>query len=220
MWNLKVAAVSILFAAMCGPRPAMAQNVPASNAEIVALSRAAEEGDQKALAQLRSLAERGEAYAQLTLGAVYTNSPGMRDFSEAAKWSLAAATQGEPIAQVNIGGAYQRGDGVEQDLGKAIFWFQMAADQGHWMGAGSLGLLYRGTRDAPVDLVQAYRWFTVASTILDETGRPELRQMIFDKREQIVRNMTVTEVADAERLAAAWKRRDWSDLEPRLDELR
>ncbi len=209
----------IIFALFCSGL-APAQSVPISEAEIRALSAAVHEGDQDELDQMRALAESGESYAQLALGAAYANEPNMRDFAESAKWSLAAARQGSSIAQVNIGDAYAHGRGVEQDREKAIFWLQMAADQGEWMGAGSLGDLYRGDRrDAPGDFVHAYQWYTVGARILAEAGRPEIRKTMLERRGLIARSMTMPQIAEAEGLAAQWVRREWRDLEPRLGEL-
>lgn len=44
---------------------------------------------------------------------------------------IKAAEQGGLESQNNVGLAYERGDGVEQDPFQALVWFKRAADHGH-----------------------------------------------------------------------------------------
>ena len=48
----------------------------------------------------------------------------------AARWFRAAAEQGDPVGQLNLGDLYSRGLGVERDLVEAYVWFSRAAAQG------------------------------------------------------------------------------------------
>ena len=41
-----------------------------------------------------------------------------------------SAEQGNAYAQSNLGGFYERGEGVEKDLNKACEWYQKSAEQG------------------------------------------------------------------------------------------
>jgi TPR repeat protein len=159
------------------------------------------------------------AEAQLMLASTYANVPELRDPAESAKWYMAAAVQGLPIAQGSIGHCYASGRGVEKDLEKARFWLQLAADQGQWLGAGTLGDLYRGDRRGePGDYVQAYRWYTVGARVLAEAGRKDILESMFARRSQIAERMRMEQIAEAEALAAQWVRRDWSELESRLEQ--
>lgn len=49
---------------------------------------------------------------------------------EAVKWFQKAASQGDSIAQLNLGIMYQEGKGIEKSLPDAVTWFQKAAAQG------------------------------------------------------------------------------------------
>ncbi len=52
-----------------------------------------------ALREFRSLAERGDTYAQFILGFMYTQGQGVtQDYAQAAKWYRKAADQGDPFA--------------------------------------------------------------------------------------------------------------------------
>src|SRR5882672_7437271 len=72
-----------------------------------------ERGDHEvALQSYRSLAEQGDALAQIKLGSIYADGKGVtRDYSEAVKWFRRAANQGNARAQFNIGTMYEHGQG-------------------------------------------------------------------------------------------------------------
>jgi len=227
MWTLRLFVVSVALLALSCGRPAPKPDVQISEAAaspqksaIEVLSSAARKGDQEALGQLRILAEGGVAEAQITLASAHANVPELRDHSESARWYLAAALQGLPIAQASIGGCYAHGRGVEKDLEKAVFWLKLSADQGQWLGLAMLGDLYRGERRGDAgDFVQAYRWYTVGAKVLTEMGRDDILETMLARRSTVVGQMTAEQIAEAEGLAADWVRQDWSELESRLEEL-
>lgn len=90
--------------------------------------RAALSGDHAAAFRVwQSLAEKGDARSQASLGILYTKGQGVaRDVTEAAKWLRRAAEQGDAGAQVNLGIAYFQGDGVAANPVKALTWFTIA----------------------------------------------------------------------------------------------
>ena len=209
----------LLVGLSCGVPTAQTEAEPATS-QANTLANAARDGDVEALDQLRTLAEGGAADAQVRLASIYANNAELRDYTESAKWYLAAALQGNAVAQVSIGGAYADGRGVEQDLENAEFWLRIAADQGHWLGSGLLGDLHRGSHPSrPGDFVQAYRWYTVGAMILAEIGREDILEGMLMRRSRIAERMTPEEIAEAEELAAGWVRKEWSELESRLGEL-
>jgi TPR repeat protein len=53
---------------------------------------------------------------------------------EALRWFIAAAEQGHPVAQVNLGQMYENGHGVPLNYIEAYKWFSLAADQGFRSG--------------------------------------------------------------------------------------
>ncbi len=81
-----------------------------------------------ALAELRSLAEAGQAEAQYQLGLMYDEGYGVEYGDvEATAWFRRAAEQGMPEAQFNLGQSYASGVGVVDDPVHAHKWFNIAA---------------------------------------------------------------------------------------------
>lgn len=76
---------------------------------------------------MEARATRGEADAQLWLGNYYVG----KDMFEAVSWWQAAAEQGNPQAQYNLGVAYKRGGVLPKDDDKAEEWWRKAAEGGH-----------------------------------------------------------------------------------------
>jgi TPR repeat protein len=110
--------------------------------------KAYERGDYvAALRELRPLAKKGDAAAQLNLGNMYLLGQGVpQDYGEAVNWFRRAAEQpdgkAQHLAQINLGNLYFNGLGVRQDYLEAAKWYRMAADQGDAEAQGNLGLMY------------------------------------------------------------------------------
>ena len=66
-----------------------------------------------------------------------------RNPAEAARWWLAAADQGLPQAQYNLGVLYEQGQGVTADYQEAAKWYGLAAAQGDRNAADRLAELKR-----------------------------------------------------------------------------
>ena len=111
-----------------------------------------------ALQLFTDLANRGMAEAQINLGMMFERGQGvLQNFDEAIKWYQLAASQGltkaqeklnllvskAAAAQVNfgLGVAFEKGQGVPQDIMEAIRWYQLAADQGLIKAQEKLNLL-------------------------------------------------------------------------------
>ncbi|MBT5968598.1 MAG: sel1 repeat family protein [Nitrospina sp.] len=111
-----------------------------------------------ALQLFTDLANRGMAEAQINLGMMFESGQGvLQNFDEAIKWYQLAASQGlikaqeklnllvskAAAAQVNfgLGVAFEKGQGVPQDIMEAIRWYQLAADQGLIKAQEKLNLL-------------------------------------------------------------------------------
>ena len=79
-------------------------------------------------------AEKGDAYAQCSLGECYYYGDGIpQDFTEAEKCYQMSAKQGYIGAQYRLGDFFFYGNGVAQDLGKSLEWYRKAALQGFEM---------------------------------------------------------------------------------------
>jgi TPR repeat protein len=97
----------------------------------------------------RSLAEEGEARAQLRLAMMYDIGNGVaQDIVEAVRWYGRAAEQGLPAAQAAIGTAYARGEAVSLDYTLADMWLTLAASR--------LGGVVRAGVNRRLNMVQSY----------------------------------------------------------------
>lgn len=90
------------------------------------------------LPALEAKAKRGDVVAQTTLGWAYLLGKGQQDGRgiprsnpKMLSWTKAAAKQGYPVAQNNLGAIYMDGIGVKSDYPQAQRYFKLAADQGY-----------------------------------------------------------------------------------------
>ena len=120
-----------------------------------------------------------------------------RDNKEASKWYRAAADQGEPQSQTNLGSMYAHGEGVPQSYAEAAKWFRLAANQGLAKAQLNLGMFYVNGLGVRKNKVQAYLWFELAAQ------RGELDGGL--AQQAIATEMTQGEIALAEMLARNWK---------------
>ena len=112
------------------------------------------------IAQLRVLAERGDADAQSELGVRYAAGRGVeRDYGEAVTWYRRAAEQGHAHGQTSLGAMYGTGRGVSKDDAEAVRWYRRAAEQGFARAQSWLGDMYRTGRGVGRDYAEAVRWF-------------------------------------------------------------
>ncbi len=88
--------------------------------------------DVTAIKEIRPLAERGNAQAQMLLGYIYLKGRGVpKDDNQAVAWYRKAADQGDAEAQFNLGFMYFNGRGVSKDGMLAYFWFLLSSTQGY-----------------------------------------------------------------------------------------
>ena len=119
---------------------------------------------ERGLVILRNAAEKGNADAQFTLGAIYagcrydakepyfkdendkyahTMLGGRIDLKRAAYWYTLAANQGHGSALNNLGNAYRKGAGVERNYVKATELIRKAAEQGDPYAQLNYGDMFR-----------------------------------------------------------------------------
>ncbi len=93
----------------------------------------------KSLAELRKVADQGDADGQWQMGVRYHNGEGVpQDDAEAMRWFQRAAEQGNVAAQSALGSYYWAGRGVPEDLSQAYFWSVIALAQGDDNSKGRL----------------------------------------------------------------------------------
>ena len=74
-----------------------------------------------------------------------------KDYTDAMKYYLMAANQGDASAQYNVAWLYDNGDGVTQDYGQALQWYLKSANQGDRDAQNNLGELYYYGHGTSVD---------------------------------------------------------------------
>ncbi len=120
------AAVMAMIAALGAGIAAIGPRAVADESEARA---ALQKGDyDKAIAELKPLAEKGEASAQYLLAETYFGGHG-GTMMEALKWMTAAADQGYAQAQARLGLIYGTGKGVATNYEEAYRWFSLAAER-------------------------------------------------------------------------------------------
>jgi TPR repeat protein len=73
------------------------------------------------------------------------------------------AQAGDPVAQLNLGRAYDDGNGVSQSDSKAVKWYRAAAEQGNATAQNNLGLMFRSGRGVQQDKAEALNWYHKAA---------------------------------------------------------
>ena len=74
-----------------------------------------------------------------------------------------AAEQGDAGAQYELGGMYNRGDGMARDAAEAAKWFRKAAETGNADAQYELGTIYQWSSVALKDSVEAEKWWRKAA---------------------------------------------------------
>ena len=146
---------------------------------------------------------------------MYTNGEGVQqDDTEAALWYRQAANQGFARAQSALGFLYNFGRGVPQDYAQAATWYRKAAEQGDAYGQASLGLMYELGDGLPQNYVLAHMWFSLAAahSHADFADYGNMADIMYeatksnaDMRDELAKQMTPEQIAEAQRLAREWK---------------
>ena len=75
----------------------------------------------------------------------------------------ADAEAGDATAQFILGGMYENGDGVAEDLTLARHWYEKAAAQGFADAQFNLGVMYETGNGVKADYAQARHWYEKAA---------------------------------------------------------
>lgn len=79
--------------------------------------------------------------------------------TEAARWFERAASAGLAPAQYRLAVAYERGQGITKDLGRARSWYQAAAEKGNVKAMHNLAVSLSGHQDGDPDYALAAKWY-------------------------------------------------------------
>ena len=133
-------------------------------------------GAQAEFARVLSLAEKGDAAAELQLAGLYRAGRGVaKDEGAAIRWYRAAAEKGLAEAQFELGKIYDTGFGGPRDPFEAVRWYRSAAQQGFGRAQYNLGSMHGNGEGVPVDYVKAYVWFSIAEATLSPAEREAAR---------------------------------------------
>lgn len=158
---------------------------------------------EEAFRYYHQAADAGNAEAQDLLGMAYAEGDGVpQDYAEALKWYRLAAARGDTNAFWHLGTMYEHGTGVPQDCTEAVRWYRLGADRGNGYAQAILAIAYDKGECIPQDLVQAHMWYSLSAERI-EPGDP--RALAARSRDKVAAKMTPAQIAEAQRLARAWK---------------
>ena len=148
-------------------------------------------------------AQHGNRDAMFLIGLMYANGHGVRQsYAEAARWYQDAADDGQDAAQNNLGQMYAAGRGVRGSLTQAAALYWRAADQGNHRAQYNLAVAYRDGKGVEQDYVRAYMWYTLSAA---DSWDPEAHDKASKERDDLAKEMTPAQVAQAEAEAASWR---------------
>ena len=134
--------------------------VLAQNGTKYSLQSNATENEKVWAEGLEHKAAQGNAQAQFHLSqALMDGHVFKQSLPDSVKWLRAAAEQGLPEAEANMGGLYYLGQGLPRDYSQAVLWTQKAADHGNVKGEYNLGLMYALGQGVKKNEEQAVRWY-------------------------------------------------------------
>lgn len=87
-----------------------------------------------------------------------------QDYVLALKHFKLSATQGDVMAQANLGTMYDKGYGVVQDYAEAAKWYRMAAVQGNALAQYSIGSMYGTGQGVQLNYAEAVKWYRLAAS--------------------------------------------------------
>ncbi len=138
--------------------------------------------------QMKSLAEKGNAEAELQMGLRHTSAArGVKNDRIAVQWFEKAARHDQVEAQYRYGMALLEGRGVVQDYKTAFYWLEKAARQGHAQAQSTLGEMYHSGIAIKSDIERAYLWFNLAAAQGVESAAAA--------RESVVKLLTPNQIA-------------------------
>ena len=124
------------------------------------------QNQNRAVSMFEELANDGSLESQKRLAEIHAEGElGDVDFTEAFKWLLMAANQGDAESQMAVGVSYSTGQrGAGRDLKEAVRWLRKSADQDFGPAQMILGVHYSRGLGVDEDLVEAKRWLKRAES--------------------------------------------------------
>jgi hypothetical protein len=82
-----------------------------------------------------------------------------QDYNEAMRWFRMAASQGDAVAEDDVGELYFFGHGVPVDYAQAMVWYRRSAAQNNATAQDGIGALYARGQGVAVNYGEALKWF-------------------------------------------------------------
>jgi uncharacterized protein len=156
----------------------------------------------EAMRWFRLAGDQGNPDAQFNLGVMYEKGRGAPpNYEDAMRWYQKAAAQEYAPAEYNLGVMFDKSRGVTLDFAEAMRWYQKAANQSYAPAQYNLGLLYYYGQGTLQNLAQAHLWISLAAASATGEDQKKFSKMLVD----VSAKMTPAQLADAEKLAQAWK---------------
>jgi len=146
-------------------------------------------------------ADQNHAESELQIGLMFRDGLGRpQSYREAVDYLRRASNRGLPESQYQLGLLYWQGKGVSQEFSRAAELCRAAAEQGHVPAQVILGYMYATGSGVPEDHVEAHKWYNLAAA----GGSKEAVR----DRAALAAGMSASQIAEAQRRAAAWEPRD------------
>jgi len=146
-------------------------------------------------------AEQGSSGALWNLVKWYSTARTVDGQKKAFEYASAAADLGYHWGEAALGTCYAVGRGVPKNEKLASEWFLKAANQGNSNGQGAMSRRYAEGIGILRDLVQAYMWNDLRCASVESEDH---RVMAVRFRNQLAREMSPNQIAQAEALARDW----------------
>lgn len=113
---------------------------------------------------LKSEADKGNSYAQNTVGKLIFNGQGIKkDYGVALHYYRLSANQGNPHGQFNVGFMYHFGISVHKSYQEAVRWYKRSVEQGNSNAQLNLGYMYHNGLGVEIDFEEAMRLYSLAA---------------------------------------------------------
>lgn len=150
-----------------------------------------------ALREFRFHAERGDGFAQYSIGLMYFHGQGVpQDYAQALNWYKKSGEQGNAQALFSVGRMYNSGMGVRRDYIEALKWFRKGAELGHGDSQAQLGVIYYVGMQISRDYIESLKWLNIAASLGVDLA-PKYSDIV-------ARRMTPEQIAEAQYLADEW----------------
>ena len=97
------------------------------------------------------------------VGVLNAQQPNIDELQQEFQSDLKKAFEGNSSAQVRVGYAYQKGEGVKDDRNQAVAWYRKAALQGNRVGQYNLGVMYEFGAGVEKNLEESKQWYRKAA---------------------------------------------------------